>query len=79
MLIPRLPTDNLYKFMALAGLFLVGSSYVLVVMGVPYLSEASTSLLRQTKSHLAEYQRIVKGGEKLDHFGGVKLDQLGEW
>ena len=21
----------------------------------------------------------VKGGEKLDHFGGVKLDQLGEW
>ena len=24
-------------------------------------------------------QAFVKGGEKLDHFGGVKLDQLGEW
>ncbi len=23
--------------------------------------------------------KSVKGGEKLDHFGGVKLDQLGEW
>ena len=45
-----------------------------------YADETKTRTVDVHVSRLRKKLRDnVKGGEKLDHFGGVKIDQLGEW